>query len=81
MKAAGLAVYPVDHLANRFTPKVPTFTIDLSDPGEVKVAEQLLRFTEPKAVHLSGCAGRAPVPGRNPWPCPFVSKGLQNRSL
>ena len=57
MKAAGLAVYPVDHLANRFTPKVPTFTIDLSDPGEVKVAEQLLRFTEPKAVHFGLMCG------------------------
>ena len=57
MKAAGFAVYPVDHVANRFTPKVPTFTIDLSDPGEVKVAEQLLRFTEPKAVHFGLMCG------------------------
>eukprot|EP00435_Cladocopium_sp_Y103_P057446 s2110_g19.t1 len=36
---------------------VPTFTIDLSNPDEVKVAEQLLRFSRPKAVHFGLMCG------------------------
>ena len=57
MRKAGCSVFPVDHSANRFTPKVPTFTIDLSDPDEVRVADQLLRFTMPKAVHFGLMCG------------------------
>eukprot|EP00435_Cladocopium_sp_Y103_P055901 s883_g18.t1 len=57
MRRAGFQVFPVDHQGNRFTPKVPTFTIDLSNPDEVKVAEQLLRFTKPSAVHFGLMCG------------------------
>eukprot|EP00435_Cladocopium_sp_Y103_P010656 s993_g2.t1 len=37
--------------------QVPTFTIDLSNSDEVTVAEQLLRFTKPKAVHFGLMCG------------------------
>eukprot|EP00435_Cladocopium_sp_Y103_P018012 s3778_g4.t1 len=57
MRREGFQVFPVDHQSNRFTPKVPTFTIDLSNPAEVKVAEQLLRFTKPHAVHFGLMCG------------------------
>ena len=53
----GCNVFPVDHSSNRFTPKVPTFTIDLGNSDEIKVAEQLLRFTMPKAVHFGLMCG------------------------
>ena len=52
MRRAGRNVFPVDHSADRFSPKVPTFTIELSNSDEVKIAEQLLHFTMPKAVHF-----------------------------
>jgi len=52
MGRAGCNVFPVDHSANRFSPKVPTFTIELSNSDEAKIAEQLLHFTMPKAVHF-----------------------------
>ena len=52
MRKEGFQVFAVDHQANRFSPKVPIFTIDLSNADEVTVAKQLLRFTEPVAVHF-----------------------------
>ena len=57
MRQAGCNVFPVDHSSNRFTPRVPTFTIDLGNTDEVKVAEQLLRFTTPKAVNFGLMCG------------------------
>lgn len=41
MRKEGFQVFPVDHNANRFAPKVPTFNIDSSNSDEVKVAVQL----------------------------------------
>ena len=70
MKNAGCQVFAVDHQANRFTPKVPTFTIDLSLEDEVTVANQMLEFVKPDAVHFGlepgntrfpkSCNGRGP---------------------
>ena len=57
MKNAGCQVFAVDHQANRFTPKVPTFTIDLSLEDEVTVAKQLLEFVKPDAVHFGLMCG------------------------
>ena len=57
MKNAGCQVFAVDHQANRFTPKVPTFTIDLSLEDEVTVAKQLLEFVKPGAVHFGLMCG------------------------
>ena len=57
MRQAGCNVFPVDHSSNRFTPRVPTFTIDLGNTDEVRVAEQLPRFTTPKAVHFGLMCG------------------------
>lgn len=57
MRKEGFQVFPVDHNANRFTPKVPTFSMDLSNSDEVKVAVQLLCFTKPVAVHFGLMCG------------------------
>ena len=57
MKNAGCQVFAVDHQANRFTPKVPTFTIDLSLEDEVTVANQMLEFVKPDAVHFGLMCG------------------------
>ena len=54
--------FPVDHNANIFSPKVPTFTIDSSNSDEVKVAQQLFRFTRPVAVHLGLMCGTCSAP-------------------
>ena len=57
MREAGFQVFAIDHQANRFAPKVPTFTIDLSSPAEVEVAQQMLHFTKPSAVHFGLMCG------------------------
>eukprot|EP00435_Cladocopium_sp_Y103_P032079 s2147_g8.t1 len=57
MKNAGCQVFAVDHQANRFTPKVPTLAIDLSIEDEVTLANQLLTFVKPDAVHFGLMCG------------------------
>jgi hypothetical protein len=52
-------VFAVDHQANRFTPKVPNFTMDLSLEDKVTVANQMLEFVKPDAVHFGQQGQRA----------------------
>ena len=62
MRDAGFQVFAIDHSHNRFTSKVPIFTVDLSKPDEVAVAVNLLHLVKPKAVHfglMCGACSRA----------------------
>ena len=75
MRKEGFQVFPVDHHANRFTPKVPIFTIDLSNPDEVKVAKQLLRFTKPIAVHFGLMCGTCSRAREKSLPAHLLKQG------
>ena len=50
-------MFAVDHQANRFTPKVPNFTMDLSLEDKVTVVNQMLEFVKPDAVHFGLMCG------------------------
>ena len=52
MKNAGCQVFAVNHQSNRFTPKVPAFTRDLSLDDEVNATKQMLEFVESDVVHF-----------------------------
>ena len=57
MRDAGFQVFAIDHSHNRFTAKVPIFTVDLSKPDEVAVAVNLLHLVKPTAVHFGLMCG------------------------
>ena len=54
---AGCQVFAVDHQANRFTPKVPAFTVVLSLEIEDTTANQMLEFLKLDAVHFGLMCG------------------------
>ena len=64
----GFTPFAVDHAANRHSPKVKIFTLDVSNPQQLELLETMICFTKPCYIHLGLPCGTCSRAREKPMP-------------
>ena len=68
LRRLGFKTFAIDHAANRHSPKVKIFTLDVSNPQQLDLLETMIRFSKPCYIHLGLPCGTCSRARERPMP-------------